>query len=544
MRNSILHAAIVAAIAGTASMTAGAVNTYNINMSGASAQRTLWENDIEAITGGSAGVNADANGNPVCTIIKTSAALSFPGGTSGSAVPDLHAALCTVSASRITGAPTLPSGIAAGDIINMYYEAEFGSVWGIAPAIPGSPANTKGRLELVGNAACSASSNLVPYFRDTDTSTSTCYQGPFLVDVEVSDLDPVFWSSTDNYSYSDGLVYPAAINGTGPGGVMNILQAGGGAAQPTLAQLQALENGGGYSYVNGEVFTFITDKSAAGTTAGPSAAITNLSTQSLRSIFTGAYKTWSQVPEALGLANNSASIVVCRRDHGSGSETTLSWFLTGHECGGNNGTGPGGGATGTPPRIASLADSPQGAAIGSLDQTVGTVDGIGPQNPIENFSTNDVKSCLTAAPGVSIGWITLAPSSAYNTLSIDGVPANAHNGAFGIYRAVAEDWALNNVAVAHKGDPLLANYTALVGALISDVSKNTGSLAKEGGGMVAGQWQVGANTPQTNFYLQDKINAAPSISAAANSGNPSTPTAVWTNGGVSACTILKNNNKL
>jgi len=559
MRNSIIQAAVAAAIAGASSMSASAGNQYFLSGSGASTLRTLFENDVTGIASGAFGVNADANGVAVCAAtVKTTAALSFPGGTTGSAVPDLHALVCTISSSRQNSNPALPGTMAAGDTITLYYGAEFGSVWGIAPFLAGSTAAAAGgRMVLNPTPACAISSNLVPYFRDSDTApANTCYLGPNPVDFGVSDLDPVFWANTDNWPVTDGLVYPPAANGTGCNNVINILQVG--TCVPTLAALQTLEQAG-YNAINGEEFTFITDATPSGTSLGPSAAITGLSIESLRSIFTGSYKTWSQVPEALGLAGNSADIVVCRRDHGSGSQVTLSKFLTLTECGGNNGTGSAGTGTGTPPRIVSQASSLQPAHTGSLANLtagVGFVDQIGPMDPIENFSTNDVVACVAANPGVSIGWVAIQnASTAFHTLLIDGIVPNVHNAAFGIYPAIAEDYAYSNIAVSKAGDPLLSNYTALYTKLITDVSKaTTGVLSTETGGMVAGtatsatQWAVTAGkNPTGNFYIQNSPGnavAPPSLSAATESGNPSAPTAVWINTAHSGCTILVNNNKL
>ncbi|MBS0379231.1 MAG: hypothetical protein JSS29_12145 [Proteobacteria bacterium] len=534
MRKHVLHAAIAAALAGTAAMSANAAS-YWLNISGASAQRTLWENDLEAIATGKYGSTVDNGGTTVCTLTKTAAVLNTTSGANaGFGVPDLHTLVCTISSNRFAGAPTLPSPVAAGDVVTLYYGAEYGSVWGIAPFIPGSTASTRGRAVLAPLAG-GGTQAVTGYNRDLDTATSGLL-APLPVDIGVSDNEPILWASQDNWAYSDGLK-PTQTDGTGTNNVINVLSIPG-QGQPTLAQLEASEQSG-WGYVNGEVFAFVVDNTAA-----PTNALSNLSTQSLRAIFTGQYKTWSQVPEATGLTNNSASIVLCRRDHGSGSEVTLSKFLTLSECGGNNGINGAGNASGAAPRIASLATNPAGSAVGSLDQTVGGVDGIS-SNPVENYSTNDIKACLAANPGVSIGVIVNGPGSAYTTLKVDGIEANIHNAAMGLYQFIAEDWAINNTATSQAGNANAAQAVALAGQLITDVKKTTGVLPSENGAFSGGQWIASgtASGQLTNFYLQDSINAKPTVSATAETGNPSIPTATWTNTGKSACTILNNNNK-
>jgi len=523
MRNYLVGAAVVAALGAAAPMAANAQASYHLNISGASAQRPLWEGDLEAIATGKFNSTTDNGGATACTLTKTTPALS-------PAVPDLHALVCTISANRFAGAPNLPAGLNVGDTVTMYYGAEFGSIWGIAPFIPGSTASTRGRAVL----DPASGGTVTGYSRDLDTATAGLL-APLPVDIGVSDNEPILWASQDNWAYSDGLA-TGAPDGTGTNGVINVLSIPG-QGQPTLAQLETLEKS--WTFINGEVFTFVVEP-----TQPPTNALTNLSTQSLRGIFTGQYKTWSQVPEVGGnpaIANSGASIVVCRRDHGSGSEVTTSKFLTLNECGGNNGINSGGGAIGTAPRLVSLATNPAGKNVGSLDQTVGGVDGIA-SNPVENYSTNDIKSCLAANKGVSIGLAVLGPSASYTTLKVDGVEPNAHNAALGLYPLLAEDWGFNNTATTQGGVP-----AAIAAQLFSDVEKNTGVLPSENGAFGAGGvgWTASgtASGQIVNFYLQDGFNAQPTVAAAAETGNPSTPTAVWTNTPKAACTILNNKNK-
>src|ERR1700677_2621194 len=185
MNNVLLRAAVAAVLAGAASTAANAA-TYTINISGASAQRTLWEGDLQQIAGGTFTTNADAGGHAVCTLVKTSAALS-------PAVPDIHAETCTVSTNPAT-TTQLPGGVATGDVITLNYEAEFGSVWGIAPFVTGDNASV-GRRTIT----CAG---VTGYSRDRDTASACMSADPVAIDVGVSDAEPILWQSQDNWSYS------------------------------------------------------------------------------------------------------------------------------------------------------------------------------------------------------------------------------------------------------------------------------------------------------------------------------------------------------
>jgi ABC-type phosphate transport system substrate-binding protein len=526
VRNHLVQAAVAAVLAGSASMSADAAS-YWIHISGASAQRTLWEGDMEAIATGTFGSTKDSGGNTVCTLTKTTPALKVTGQSYG--VPDLHTLVCTISS---VSHGTITSPVAVGDVVTLYYEAEYGSVWGIAPFVPGSVASTRGRSPL----DPASGGAVVGYSRDKDTATSGLL-APLPVDIGVSDNEPLLWASQDNWAYSDGLSN-SAPDGTGTNGVINVLGIPG-VGQPSLSQLETLEQK--WTFVNGEVFSFVVDNSAS-----PTNLLTNLSTQSLRSIFTGQYTTWNQVPEVAGAGyTGTANIVVCRRDHGSGTEVTLSKFLTQNECGGNNGISDLGSAAGGAPRIVSLNTNPAGSNENALNTTAGTIDGIS-ENPIENYSSNDIKSCLSSNPGISIGVLVLGTGSAYTTLKVDGVEANAHNGALGLYPFIAEDWAFNNTATSQATTPNGAQAIALAKQLFTDVTKNTGVLPTENGSFVGGSWVAAGTTSGqlTNFYLEDSLNGKPTVSSTTEIGNPSIPTAVWTNStNRSACTILTNDNK-
>jgi hypothetical protein len=131
------------------------------------------------------------------------------------------------------------------------------------------------------------------------------------------------------------------------------------------------------------------------------------------------------VPE-VGAADTFAGgtpVVICRRDHGSGSEIALSIFFEGTECGqaGSN-------------RVEDDADFNVSTAT----------------NVVENVSSTDLKACLAASTGGSsggaIGVLSLGTSSAYTTFYIDGIQANAHNAALGAYPFYTETFGYNNSA--------------------------------------------------------------------------------------------------
>ena len=540
MNNHVLRAAIVAAIAAAAAQSASAADIA-LNISGASAQRTFWESDLEGIATGKFGSTTDSTGATVCFLTKTNASLldttQLPARVG---VPDLHVLSCTVSGNR-AGSVSIPASISVGQVIDLAYEAEFGSVWGLAPFVANTVASTQGRMELV-KLAAGGTQTVTGYSRDLDTATAGL-TGPIPVDIGVTDAEPILWASTDNWSYSDGNnASPPTIDGTGTNGVINVLSIPG-QGQPTLQQIETAA--AAFSVVNGEVFSIVVDNHAA-----PGNGITNLSTQSIRSIFTGQYSTWAQVPE-VGTGGN---IVVCRRDHGSGTEVATSTFFTQTECGGNNGLtyqgAPGaGGAT----RVVSQNTSPKGAAPGNLVGSAGVVDTI-VGNPVENYSSNDVKSCLSANAGVSIGILNLGPSSAYTTLSVDGVQANAHNTALGLYRYFTTTWAANQTATTQPGN---AGAQSLASTLILDAQKVTrGLLPAENGSFVNNQWFAppaaaaitssstpAVSGPEGYFYVQDvPQNLKPVVSSSSVTGNPSLPTSVWKDTNKSSCTIRTNSN--
>jgi hypothetical protein len=361
-------------------------------------------------------------------------------------------------------------------------------------------------------------SGVTSYSRDLDTASNCLTANPVPVDIGVSDAEPIFWALPDNWSCSDG-VTSNACNGTGTNNVINILSIPGQGA-PTLAQLQTLEKT--WTPINGEVFSLVVS-----TASGPTSSVSNLSTQSARAIFTGQWSDWSQVPEAGGAAG---TIVVCRRDHGSGTQVTSSLYFTQTECGGNNGFNSAGNAAGAPPRFVSTPQSLAGASPGSLVSQP-AFESTFANNPVENFSSGDITMCLNGFPGVSIGIRSLAPSTAYKTLLLDNVEANAHNAANGAYKYAIATWGYNNTATTQGG-----TASTIATQLVQDAQKvANGLLPVEAGSYAGGVWTAGTSA-QVSYALQDiKGNSRPTT--ANNESATVVPITVWKQSGNSSCVI-------
>jgi hypothetical protein len=283
MRNNLVGAAVAAVLAGSAAQAAN----IDLYISGASAQRNFWRDDIKA--------------NFCKTNPQTTYTLSGP-----SNKPDNAAYRCAALAA---GSPALPSGINDGDIITLHYSAEFGSIYGISPFIARAGTATDYNKRLFVNpdsADCTGSvCAIISYDPSTETFVST--NGTALVkvvpDAGITDLEASKFGSADNW------LDPVAVAATAP--------------QPSQDLLNTFANS--QKQVNGAVFTLIVNN------AGPLAAVGNISSASARAILTGQYKTWGQVPEVGG--GNANNIIVARRDHGSGTQVTTSVVFSGTECG-------------------------------------------------------------------------------------------------------------------------------------------------------------------------------------------------------------------
>jgi hypothetical protein len=226
---------------------------------------------------------------------------------------------------------------------------------------------------------------------------------------------------------------------------------------PSASQLVTAATGG--TVMNGQVFSVIVNNT------GPMAGVSSISTASLRSIFTGQYDVWGDVPEVGG--GNTTPITLCRREYGSGTGVAMSVFLTGNECGRSAA------------QIASIV------APGSLTAIV------------ENTSTGAVRTCVAGATG-GIGIASLSIAGTYKTLNVDNVEANAHNAANGMYPFSMESWVYNKSASSGASAPMIA----LASTLITNARKSANLTSQiENTAVLGANGSYTAATRKSNFAL-------------------------------------------
>lgn len=448
----MVKSAVSAAVAGLLAVSAAHAANTTVYVSGASAQRSFWQSDLGAICTGNFGTTG-------VTIVSVSS-------------PDIQSAQCTVTTTG-RGPVALPAGISNNDVLTMQYAAEFGSVWGIAPAVAGNAQATGRRfIDL-------AVGTISDYDANTDTAGSGMI-GPFVPDLLVTDIEPSKWASPDNWPYIAGEAGPdfhslwiLGIGGATP--AHNALTSA--ARQPTLDELKALISSTGFQRVNGQIFSIIVNNS------GPAATLGSLSSQSVRGILTGQYTTWGQVPEVGG--SNTTPISVVRRDHGSGTEVATSLYFTGQEIG----------IPGAP--LVGLTNGPVAENDGNLNSP-----------PIEKNSTNALQAAVALDAG-AIGFRGLGTSSAVTTLNLDGVQANAHNAAMGLYGYAYDTWSKNNTTASGAS----AEAKVLITALLADAA-NPATLPTEAtGSFTGGQWVVTGTNPRRVSYAGQYSGTSPVLSA-------------------------------
>jgi hypothetical protein len=399
---------IAAAVAGVLSSAAASATTYDVYASGASAQRTFWQKELGAsYCAGTGSVTVYAYKDPSLTVNQ----------------PDFNVATCTATATTQSTAV----GLVAGDTVNLHYAADLGSVWGIWGAIPANHLATRSQMVILATTAgggCTlvtssgfptSQYNCAPTAAGSFSRSADSGGSPWLVqnksDLLLSDVEPALFAFAENWpSFSVGSTNHGITFGAGTSADNSVVKLG---SVPTAGTLTTT----GMGALNGEVFSIV-GHGIPGTPTG-------LSKQSVRTLLSGGYGTWLQVPE-VGAADTFAGgtpVVICRRDHGSGSEIAASIFFEGIECGqaGAN-------------RIEDAAD---------FGLTTAT-------NVVENASSGDLKSCLAASTGGStggaIGMLSLGTSGAYTTFYIDGIQANAHNAALGAYPFYTETFGVDNSA--------------------------------------------------------------------------------------------------
>ena len=453
MRSSKIAFAVAAIVA------AGSASAANVSLyvSGASAQRTFWGLDLAGTVCGT---------NPVTTYSITTS-------TTGVSTPDNLAFRCT--------AANAVSGVAVNDVVTMYYSAELGSIWGIAPFLSGSGRPTQRLFVNPDSADCGATSSDTTY--QTNGRKAACTitgYGDALVlatpTVGVTDVEPKFWAQSQNW----------------PG------YASVGAATPTETEIAAI---GTYKVMNGQAFSVIVNNSGPLGDSSGGNGTKQLSSSSVKAIVTGKYNTWGKVPEVGG--GNTQPIKLCRRDQGSGTQVSASIFFTGYECG------------------RSATGFATAAAQGKLD----TAQGGG--GVVENTTTGKVRTCVSGDNG-AIGITSIGTGSSYTTLKLDGVQANAHNAAAGIYPFSFESYAID-----------FSPANTLSSVLIANAKKSANIKGQtETGSMTNGQWvatSVKSNfgVPATGFGNTNSIASWSSTSQAS--------TALFNRGGDN-CKVVFNSN--
>jgi hypothetical protein len=476
---------LAAAVAATLASGVASAANWDIYVSGSSALQTFFSKDLNASICGVGG------GGAAAATSYTDHRATNPANESAfqCTVAVVHAGL---------------GALAVNDIVTLHYDSDLGSTWGIAGMI--SP--TLSRDFFDPGVPAANVTDTANFDRVNDKST-TALQGTtpgmnfHVADILVSDAEPTKFLN-DNWpnSNSDPTLIPLKITTGAPSNFPS--------GQPTLAQLKALN---AFVNMNGQIFSVIGNNGTQGSAAIPG-GITSLSTNSLRAIFAGQYTTWSQVPEVGALDGGPTNIVLCRRDHGSGTQVSADMAFEGFACG--------------------VSGANQFASTGNPNNLV-TVN--------EEATTNDMLACVEKN-AAAIGIRTLSTSANYTTFNIDGIQANGHNGATGAYNYAFEDVAQNNSA--HSGNPGGATAAAITSALITD-AQQAAKLAlylSETAVQGNGQYTVaGSPAPVIGYYAIQALGG--NAAAGTNSANLAAATFVtsqFTRAGNSCAAKVNDNN--
>jgi hypothetical protein len=510
MRNNlIIGAAVAAALAGGSAVAAGGKHpnsgsSVDIYVSGASATQAFFVADLQySLCGGAAVATAT---------YLDSAYTAYE--------PNFAAYQCTNSTTSTT--------------YTVHYSAELGSAWGIYEAA--NPTTTRQYL-TPSAAACPAGTTysvagktgpqtgaVWPTPGSTSYCTATGFNHvtdsvsvntnnvltPAVADIVVSDVEPDLFLA-DNWENAnfDPTLRPAILG-----------------SAPSAAAIAAATNL--LNPVYGQVFSVIAH-GIPGYTDGTAQSSTpfNLSSSSLRSIFTGEYKRWKQVPEvgAADTATGGTPINICRRDHGSGTQIGADITFTGQTC--NLSTG--------------------GTVAGTLPIVKGTVTNyVGATAPwvYESPATADIKACVASAPG-TVGFLTVAKKDtnfSYTILYVDGYAPSAHNGAAGLYR-YAYEANIGTTGTGSGNATVAAQLVADAGSwsvLNNDgFTKETGALAANG---TEGGWVASTIGSAANYTIAGSDGGAVNQGTGANWATSGvTPESLFIRG-QDNCFVQTNNN--
>ncbi|HTY92803.1 MAG TPA: substrate-binding domain-containing protein [Steroidobacteraceae bacterium] len=472
---SLVAAAVAASLAGTsafaltpaqiaADVAAGTITI--VNVTGSSAFRDQMFVTLQKVCAANKDVyGADASLNDAAGISRNTWDGWDPSGAApfySYNGPDFRAYSCTLGAAPAQ-APAL--GAVAGTDILVYYRAEGGSVYGVAPlALNGKPM----RLDIpnpaavpAGEAACGQTQQngvaLIALAKSGFTTWICPVPSPLLNTKGLSGpgsdagagipATGGWWLPYDNWqntaanggslpAYAGNVdlvtdavsmgvsdVEPAALtqlnypanNLMGDG---TALGTGLSAAQlATLTAVPVIQQGFGIIVSNNGTFT---------------PTLTNLSKQTISAILTGKYTKWSQSPEGAG---NNINITICRRDPGSGTQTTASIFYGNYYCGGG---------------------LEAGTAMKAGNGT--TV--------LQYATTGDVQACV-ATHNDSIG-ISGGPSNPNggHFVNVDGIAYSQANMLNGSYK----EWYEVNYVKGSNFGSLSASQQALINGLIQGTS--------------------------------------------------------------------------
>jgi hypothetical protein len=214
----------------------------------------------------------------------------------GSPAPNMSAYSCTLT----TDTTIIPAAQAALRGLNaiLYYRAEGGSAYGVAPIAKGQQI-----FRLVVDANCTGTS-----------PTWTCPVTGWNFAAETGAGNIV--KDTTELGVSD--VEPSKFVGDNwPGGFFG--------AAPTAAQLANITS---IKPVTGQVFAIYVNSSVSATPI-------SLSKAAVAAILEGSATDWSAVPKLDGsgfVSATSSPITVCNRDKGSGTRAGVGFFFTGYGC--------------------------------------------------------------------------------------------------------------------------------------------------------------------------------------------------------------------
>ena len=415
---SIVAAAVSAALfAGLASAGSPSITDANAQVkliiSGSSAFQAAFESEL-----GSASSSVCASGS----YSKYLATVS-----SGTA-PGLAAYTCD-SKSNYFGAGT---GVKT---VLIAYRTEGGSIYGLTPVVR-APNNKV--LRLVVDSNC------------TDTGTSrTCAVGTsynVATDVVTGATSAVVDANSDL-----GLADNEASQYQGTNYPDSSLAA---KLQPALSKAERTALNSSATALVLQSFAFYVRNTASATGAAAELnALTSLSRETIGAIYSGVYNDWNQVPKNDGtnatVVSTSLPIVACRRESGSGTQTSASIFLHGTNCGGSD-----------------------------LFVTTGNPGNLG--SVITNTSTANMRTCLTSNAG-AIGYLSAeAGRTGLQMIKVDGqgvtgqttALTNTTLAALGVATA-SGDYGFAFELVAVKKSGLSGDSLTLANALITTAKKQT-----------------------------------------------------------------------